>query len=494
MSREEYFEEEGEREGGLGFLAYLPAIFWQRRWLIIVPLLIGLLLAGGAIAVMPAVYRSSAVMLVQSSQLSKDVTGQTSNDLIDRRLASIRQQVTSRPDLVALIQKHGLYKDQIAGGSLSEIVEKMKKAIAFTPTVAELPGGQADERTIAFQLSFDYSKPQEAQSVTQELLQRVLDLDSSTTSEQATNTVQFLTSQAGDLQKQIGAIQQQISNITAENGSVLAKSGVAMIGGSSGSYDVQIAQLQRDNASLISQKEVARTSDNRDPVVVAAETQLAAARATYSDGHPDVVIARQRLAEARLLAKNNTAKLPLESIDRQLQFNNAQIAALRAAKGNELSQVSSQLNAQARAPAVQQQISDLEQRLTGLTTQYDGVSARLLAAKAGVRAEDEQMGQRLTVVEPPVVPDQPVSPNKLLIMMLGIGGGLGAGILLAFATEIILKPIRDPAALTIAMGRPPLGVVPMIAIARGTPPTMMREDNHRTTRLKSLFKRSKDSL
>lgn len=491
MNREEYLDGEGTRDGGLGFLTYLPVIFWQRRWLVILPLVLGLLISLGAVATMPAIYRSTAVMLVQSPQLSKDVTGQTSTDLIDRRLASIRQQVTSRPDLVALIQKHGLYNDQMGRRSLSTIVEDMRKAIAFSPTVAELPGGQGDDRTIAFQLSFDYSKPDDAQSVAQELLQRVLDLNSNATSEQATNTVQFLTDQAGELQKQIGTIQQQIATINGANGTVLANRGVTMLGGSGGSYDVQIAQLQRDNANLISQKQIARTSDNRDPVVVAAETQLAAARAIYSEGHPDVVIARQRLAEARELAKSNVANLPLQSIDQQLQFNNSQIAALRAAKGNELSQVSSQLNAQARAPLVQQQISDLQQRLTGLTTQFDGVSARLLAAKAGVRADDEQMGQRLTVVEPPVVPEEPVSPNKLLIMLLGIGGGLGAGIVLALGMEILLKPLRDPAALAVAMGRPPLGVIPMIADA---PRTSAQWASRMTVRLKSFFKRPKEAL
>lgn len=494
MNREEYLEEEGVREGGFGFLTYLPTILWQRRWLVIVPLLVGLALSLCAIALMPYTYRSSAIMLVQSPQLSKDVTGQTGTELIDRRLASIRQQVTSRPDLVALIQKHGLYKDDIGRESMSSIVEDMRESIAFTPTIAELPGGQADERTIAFQLSFEYSQPDEAHRVAQELLERVLNLDASATSEKATNTVQFLTDQASELQKQIGAVQHQIASINAANGTVLANRGVTMIGGSSGSYDVQIAQLQRDNANLISQKEVARTSDNRDPVVVAAETQLAATRAIYAEGHPDVVIARQRLAEARELAKSNTAKLPLESIDQQLRFNNAQIAALRAAKGNELSQVSSQLSAQARAPLIQQQISDLEQRLTGLTTQYDGVSARLLAAKAGVRAEDEQMGQRLTVVEPPVVPDEPVSPNKVLIMLLGVVGGLGVGLVLAIAMEALLKPLRDPAALAVAMGRPPLGVVPIIKGAHKTSRKAPQRHYRMNALLKSLLRRPKEAL
>src|SRR5690606_34593315 len=120
---------------------------------------------------------------------------------------------------------------------------------------------------------------------------------------------------------------------------ILGSTGMAVIGSGTGSYDVQIATLQRDNANLIAQKEVARSSDTRDPVVASAEAALAAARSVYADGHPDVVIARQRLEEARALARSNTQRLPVDVIDQQIAFNNSQIAALRAAKSQEQSQV-----------------------------------------------------------------------------------------------------------------------------------------------------------
>lgn len=236
-----------------------------------------------------------------------------------------------------------------------------------------------------------------------------------------------------------------------------------MIGGGGGSYDIQISALQRDNSTLLSQRDLARTSDTRDPAVVAAEAALAGARSVYSESHPDVVLAKQRLAEAREFAKGDSRKPPIDAIDQQIAFNNSQIAALRSAKAGELAQVSSSLSAQARVPLVQQQLGELDQSLTGLNAQYQAVSSRLLAARAGVRADDEQMGERLTVVEPPVVPDTPASPNRPLLAAIGVGGGLVLGILLALAVELLLRPIRDPAALTRLVGHPPLGIIPVIA-------------------------------
>lgn len=451
-----------EAKGGTDLVGQLPAIMWQRRWLLGATTALGLVAAVVTAFVLPDKYRSSALMIVQSSQLPAEVTGEGQSEIVDRRIARIRQQITSRPDLVALIEKHGLYRDRRARDSLTEIIEDMREAITLVPTTADLPGNLASQRTVAVRLSFDYADPAKAQAVAQDLMQRLLELDASGNAQQASNAVQFLNDQAVSLETQIREVEGKISGISAANGGVLANRGISLMGTNSGSYDVQIAQLQRDNATLISQRDAAKSSDSRDPVVAAAETQLAAARAVYAESHPDVVIAKQRLEEARQLAKSNTQKLPLDTIDKQIAFNNTQIAALRAAKGQELAQVSANLNAQARAPAVEQQIAQLQQQLTGLTTQYQSVSTRLLAARAGAKAEDEQMAERLSVSEPPVVPDKPESPNRPKIIALGTAAGLGLGMMIMFLMELILRPIRSPAALAAITGRQPLSVIPVI--------------------------------
>ena len=457
-----------ESAGGQGFLAYLPAIMWQRRWWMIVPVVVGIAASIAAALLIPPRYEASAVMLVQSSQLPDEVIGGLNDSLIERRIAAIRQRVTSRPDLLELINRHGLYTNRRSSDPLSEIIEDMRDNITLTPSTVELPSAGAAQSTIAFELAFQYNEASPAQAVVQDLMDRILELDASGNLEQATNTAQFLDDQAKGLNEQILQVESEIAAINTQYGGILGSSG-AIIGGGGGSYDVQIAALQRDNANLITQKDIAQRSDTRDPVVVGAETALASARAVYAENHPDVIIARQRLEEARRLARTNTEKLPLDTIDQQIAFNNSQIAQLRAAKAQEQGQISAQLASQARAPLIQQQITALQQRLAGLNAQYQDVQERLLAAKAGVRAEDEQMGQRLAVVEPPVVPEEPVWPDRLLILAAGIGGGIGLGVFLAAAVELFNRPIRDPKALAAIAGVPSLGVVPMIeGLRRGT--------------------------
>lgn len=464
----DYSNEASEEFGGGGnFIGQIPNIVWQRKWWIIVPTIVGVVAAVAAVLFVPPTYRANAIMLVASPQLPQDVIGADPNsDVIDRRIAAIEQQVTARPDLIELIERHGLYAAERKRTPLSEIVEDMRSSITLTPTQTDTaPQGRPDQRTIAFELAFEYSQPAQTQAVTQDLMDRILQLDARGNAEQATNTVQFLSDQSSDLEKQIGDLQSQIAMVTAQNGGVLTSGGM-MISNGAGGYDVQIAALQRDNQSLVLQRNNAQTSDNRDPIVLAAEQRLAAARAVYAETHPDVVIAKQALAEAKRLAKDNTQKLPLDSIDEQIAFNNSQIAALRAAKSQENAQVSSRLAAQARAPLVQQQLSELQQKLTALNAQYDQVQKQLMAARSGVRAEDEQLGERLSVVEPPVIPDTPSWPNRIILAALGLGGGLGLGFVLALSVELLLRPIRDPSALQSILGASPLGIIPVIELPR----------------------------
>ena len=453
--------DEVPQDSGGGLLSYLPAILWQRRWWIIIPAAVGLVASIAAVLLIPPRYKANAVMLVESPQLPDEIIGDFSDSVIERRIAAIKERVTSRPDLVDLINRHGLYASERASEPLSDVIDEMRDKIALTPSTVALSSGGAKNSTVAFELSFEYGEAAPAQAVVQDLMDRILELDSSGNLEQATNTAQFLSDQSHGLEEQISKVQGELAAINSRYGSVLGSAGT-VIAGSSGSYDVQIAGLQRDNANLIAQREAAQSSDTRDPVVRNAEAALAAARAVYAESHPDVVIAKQRLQEARALARSNAEKLPFDTLDQQIAFNNSQIAQLRAAKARDDAQVSSQLAAQSRAPLVQQQIAALQERLSGFNQQYQQVQQKLLSAKAGVRAEDEQMGEKLTVVEPPIVPDEPVWPNRLLILAGGIGGGFALGLLFAGLVEIVLRPIRDARVLASITGAPPLGVVPLV--------------------------------
>src|SRR3546814_12510206 len=114
------------------------------------------------------------------------------------------------------MERHVLYERERKNTPLAEIVDEMRSAISRTPAETSTGNG-SENRTIAFELAFEYSRPDQTQAVAQDLMDRVLQLDARGNSEQAANTVQFLSDQAAGLEVKISALQLQIADINDQN-------------------------------------------------------------------------------------------------------------------------------------------------------------------------------------------------------------------------------------------------------------------------------------
>lgn len=455
-----------------GMLASLPTVLWQRRLLLIVPAVLIAVAAIAAAFLLPRSYEARAVLLVESSNLPDAPNGQ--GNPIDRRMAGIRQQILSRPDLVELIQANDLYGFSRHAEPLSTLVERMRKATDISAVNADIrsaPSGNAG--SVAFSLTFDYPTAGPAQLVAQTFVDRLLKLDATQTQADAQGNVNFLSDQEADLQGQVTQIEGRMKQVAGANGAALSSAGATMMTGGMGiDYAGQIAALQRENSQLSAQ---VTTAVDRDPNVVAAEQSLTAAQATYSDSHPDVQIARKRLEIARAAASGLSNRNVSTAVRQQIATNNAAISQLNQQRSSEQSRAATMAAAQARGPAALQEVQQLQAKADMLRSNLARISTSLLNARSLSKLTDEQRGDRLTLIEPPVTPDHPTSPNRPLLIIGGILGGLAAGLALVFLVELIQRPIRSAAQLTQVLGQPPLAVVPVL--------------NARTGRLARLFQR-----
>ena len=461
-----------------GILASLPSVLWQRRWLLIVP---AVLIAAAAVAaafLLPRSYQARATLLVESKNLPDAPAGQ--GDPIDRRIAGIRQQILSRPNLVELIQANDLYNVSSRAQPLSVLVDKMRAATDISAVNADIqaaPSG-GNSGSIAFQLTFNYPQPGPAQAVAQAFVDKLLKLDASQTQQDAQTNVNFLQDQQADLQGQVTQIETRMRQVAGANGAALSSAGAVMMsGGASIDYAGQIAMLQRENAQLAGQ---VTTATDRDPNVVAAEASLTAAQATYSDNHPDVQIARKRLEIARANANGLTTRNVSSAVRQQIAANNSAIADLNRQRAAEQGRIATMAAAQARGPAAQQEVQQLNARADMLRANLARVSTSLLNARSMFKLSDAQRGERLTMIEPPVTPDHPTSPNRPLLIAGGIAGGIAAGLALVFLVELIQRPIRSAGQLAGLLGEPPLAVVPVL-------------NNDKPGRLARLFRRRSTS-
>ena len=442
--------------GGSGWLInHLPAILWHRRLYVIIPAVL-LFVAGVVTAFsLPTMYRSTATMLVEAQDLPTNIVDAPGTGQIEQRIARIREQVLSRGDLISLIEQNDLYAAERRSRPTSYVVDKMRKATTVGALAGDIGGASpAGDNVIAITMSFDYPEPAKAQSVMQSYVTQFLRMDSDQIEEQANLTVRFLGEQAAKLQGQVQAIESQITQLKANNGAAIAG-----VGGTTfmdtGSFTAQITSLENQNRQLLAQ---ARGGAS-DPALAAAEAALATALATYSDTHPDVVQARERVAILKRAGQSGGAVSSV--VQEQIRANNDAIAQLVAQRDAAMSRATATMTRQAGAPAILERAMQLEAQANNLRQQYSKVSSDLLRAQGSARLANEQRAERLSLVEPPNLPDTPHWPNRPLVIAAGAVAGLALGFLLALLIELLNRPMRSPAQVQ-SMGLPVLGVVPIL--------------------------------
>jgi uncharacterized protein involved in exopolysaccharide biosynthesis len=246
------------------------------------------------------------------------------------------------------------------------------------------------------------------------------------------------------------------------------------------------------------------------------KSELAQLRSVYRDAHPNVKAVRDQIRglEAQLQPSKaiqnlqtklksarddlKTAKETLPAGDPQIAEKQASIEALQGQLSDLVTReassgggdfMSSQLQgriavAQSRRDALTDQIdetralvSDLaariertpevERALQALTRDYDNVFkeyqevlAKQQEAQLAENLEDDQKAERFSILEAAQSPEEPSSPERVKLSILGLFGAFAAGVAAAGGIELTSSTIRGRNHLTKISGAHPIAVIP----------------------------------
>lgn len=180
-------------------------------------LVVTALLAAVAVAVaigLPSIYRSSATILVQEQEVPPDLVRSTITSFADERIQVISQQVMTRAVLMKLVEKYNLYEKMRERATPEEIVARMRKDIALSTidaNVSDRSSGRRVNATIAFELSYDSPRPEDAQRVVEDLVALYLEQNIKARQQSVAETTAFLGQEAERLAKQIQQIEANLA-------------------------------------------------------------------------------------------------------------------------------------------------------------------------------------------------------------------------------------------------------------------------------------------
>ncbi|WP_426442361.1 GumC family protein [Bradyrhizobium genosp. P] len=214
----------------------------RRRWVYFVVPMIMILLAGAAgIYLWPATYYAEGKILVQSQQIPAELVRPTVTNAAQERIQVIQQRTVTRDNLLAMVEKFNLFPDRRALMSPTQQVDLMKERIKIEPVTQSLAFSSGSRPAIIFTVGFEYSDPQNATRVANELVTRILDLDLRDRTSRASDTTKFLAREVQRLQAESAAIDAKIAQARLSPAKPMSRSTVDPTA-------VQLAQLRAELA------------------------------------------------------------------------------------------------------------------------------------------------------------------------------------------------------------------------------------------------------
>ncbi len=307
----------------------------RRKMQIIIPFLLVLSISSILAFGLPAVYQSTATILIEQQEIPQDLVKSTVTSYADERIQLISKRVMTSSNLWQIIEKFGLYAEDIKQGNTNALISTMRKAIKVDMVSADVfRGGRASKATIAFELSFEYKDPEAAQSVTKELVRLFLAENIKIRTQKAEMTSEFLGEEAQRLGEQIKLLEARLAAFKERNVGRLPElmqlnmSRMENFQKELEDVEGQLALLEERKINLENQLTYIEPYLGDSPVGRLRELQAEYmnAMARYSPDHPDVIRLKREVDALR--KQTGIAESP-EEIEAQIRQTKAQLKKAR---------------------------------------------------------------------------------------------------------------------------------------------------------------------
>jgi len=483
-------------------IGYYLTLVSRRRWFIIVPFCLAVIVGMALIFMLPKIYEATTMILVQPQRVPEKMVASVVDSDIENRINTLSQQVLSRSNLERVIDQFKLFSDPKAANMLMEDkLESLRKRIKVE--VGRATRSRRD--TDSFSISFRSSDPQTTMQVANGLATFFIDENLKSREGMAVGTSDFLESELEAMRKRLEEQEQLLKKFREKNMGELPeqldsnlrildtlKTQLAQKEDSLRSARVSLVALESEMS--IRQGAIAAMRPPPGPAATGRENEdqmsldqlkdkLAGLRASYTDQHPDVVRLKTRIdklekqqasapqasdkegEDGATTGRYASAQLNAETV-RQKAVILGSIRALEAeiARGNQ--EIRDHQRRIEATPRREQELLTIKRDYENIKASYSSLLNRKLEADIGVNMEKKQKGEQFQVIDVARLPQKPVSPDLPKLFMITVVAGLGLGAGLVFLLETMDTSVRRLDNLEEEIGLPVLAMVPRIFTAK----------------------------
>ncbi len=473
-------------------LDYL-SVFRRRKWWLIGPILLSVVVGLLLVRYLPKQYKSSATLSVAAPIVSPSLVNQSSPLDNQERLRALSQQLLSPTILERVVREERLS----SGDPHDDEVGRLRRAVDVT--VPDPVASTTEPRRLdLFVVSYSDRDPRRAQRIANRLATVFVDENSKLRAEHAEDTSAFIATQLRASESRLADLEARLRKAKEAHMGRLPEQTQANLQTLSGlrqQFETNAASLrsEQDRLAMI-ERQIEGVRQGRSdtwipagrgdamtlPVetrVMTLERELANARNMYTDKHPEIQRLQDELqnakkeaaADQQRPAADRLAQLQLDPGFRQLnadrEMTRLHIRELER-NGTDIQRHIQSYQARVEAaPMVEQQLISVQRDYDLEKQQYSELSAKLHSASLSENVERNRRGEQFTVLYSAAFPLEPTKPIPWRVMAMSIFGGLCLGAALALGGEYLDRSIHDVRELKDAFDLPVLGEIGRIEAA-----------------------------
>ena len=439
----------------------------RRKWWSILIFTTGTAIAVAIGYLLPPVYRSSTLILVERQKVPENYVKPTVTSTIEDRLKTISQQIMSRNNLEKIVEEFHLYRQERGTLSQEELFDRMRKNIEVKVMGKD-----------AFTVAYSGSDPKTVMGVTNTLASLFIEENLKAREQQAEGTSEFLLSELGEAKRELEKQEKDLKEFKEKYMGALPQQMEANLR----TLDRLQLEFQATNDALRNmedrrisyEKEAAAGGGETGPEPL--ETKLARLKADlsrlqaeYTDNYPDIVVLKKEIRETETQLKEGAASsessrqspgVQSQKVEAQLQAIHSEIGALRE-KQKRINGLIKEYERRVEAsPTNEEKLSSLTRDYEISQKNYEALLGKKLDAKISENLEKRQKGEQFRILDPANLPEKPYKPDRFKIILLGILASGGASFGLTFLVELLYPSFKKPEDLSGVVDLPVLTIIP----------------------------------